>query len=158
SYLGRLGKACEPVFRPLGLNWKAGVALLSGVPAKEIVVSTLGVLYSENETPRELPVEVDSSIAIIGGSEGVTEVLTTPDAALSEDASALSKRLVASGDFTTASALAFLVFILLYFPCIATVAAIGSEAGWKWAVLTLFYNTGLAWIVAWAVYHLALWI
>lgn len=158
SYLGRLGKACEPVFRPLGLNWKAGVALLSGVPAKEIVVSTLGVLYAENEAPRELPVEVDSSIAIIGGEEGITEVLTTPDAALSEDASALSKRLVASGDFTTASALAFLVFILLYFPCIATVAAIGSEAGWKWAVLTLFYNTGLAWIVAWAVYHLALWI
>ncbi|MDE6569812.1 MAG: ferrous iron transport protein B [Alistipes sp.] len=158
SYLGRLGKACEPVFRPLGLNWKAGVALLSGVPAKEIVVSTLGVLYSENEAPRELPVEVDSSIAIIGGGEGVTEVLTTPTAPINDDASALSKRLVASGDFTTASALAFLVFILLYFPCIATVAAIGSEAGWKWAVLTLFYNTGLAWIVAWAVYHLALWI
>ena len=158
SYLGRLGKVCEPVFRPLGLNWKAGVALLSGVPAKEIVVSTLGVLYSENEVPRTLPVEVDSSIAIIGGEEGITEVLTTPAAALDEDASALSKRLVASGDFTTASALAFLVFILLYFPCIATVAAIGNEAGWKWAVFTLFYNTGLAWIVAWAVYHLALWI
>ncbi|MCM1300678.1 MAG: ferrous iron transport protein B [Alistipes senegalensis] len=158
SYLGRLGKACEPVFRPLGLNWKAGVALLSGVPAKEIVVSTLGVLYSENEAPRELHVEVDSDIAVIGGAEGVTEVLTTPDAALDEDASVLSKRLIASGDFTTASVLAFLVFILLYFPCIATVTAIGSEAGWKWAVLTLLYNTGLAWIVAWAVYHLVLWI
>ncbi len=158
SYLGRLGKACEPVFRPLGLNWKAGVALLSGVPAKEIIVSTLGVLYSENEAPRELPVEVDSEIAIIGGEESSTEVLTTPDAALDEDASVLSKRLVASGDFTTASALAFLVFILLYFPCIATVTAIGSEAGWKWAALTLLYNTGLAWIVAWAVYHLVLWI
>ena len=59
---------------------------------------------------------------------------------------------------TTASALSFLLFILLYIPCIATVAAIGAEAGWKWAALSLIYNTGLAWIVAWAAYHLLLWL
>ena len=129
SYLGELGKRCEPVFRPLGLDWKAGVALLSGVPAKEIVVSTLGVLYSESE------------------SDDANEAGTA----------SLPERLTASGDFSTASALAFLVFILLYFPCIATVSAIGSEAGWKWAFASLVYNTGLAWLAAWCVYHFMLW-
>ena len=129
SYLGELGKRCEPVFRPLGLDWKAGVALLSGVPAKEIVVSTLGVLYSESESG--------------DASEAGT--------------ASLPERLTASGDFSTASALAFLVFILLYFPCIATVSAIGAEAGWKWAFASLVYNTGLAWLAAWCVYHFMLW-
>lgn len=67
-----------------------------------------------------------------------------------EEADSLSQRLLASGDFTTASALAFLVFILLYMPCIATVAAIGAEAGWKWAAASVVYNTTLAWFVAWS--------
>ena len=128
SYLGRLGKGCEPVFSPLGFNWKAGVSLLSGLPAKEIVVSTLGVLYSE------------------GAATAPAE----------EEADSLSQRLLASGDFTTASALAFLIFILLYMPCIATVAAIGAEAGWKWAAASVVYNTTLAWFVAWIVYRIAL--
>ena len=72
------------------------------------------------------------------------------------DASNLLKPLLASGDFTTASALGLLVFILLYVPCIATVSAIGSEAGWRWAAASVVYNTVVAWIVSWAVYHLAL--
>lgn len=156
SYLGRIGKACEPIFRPLGLNWKASIALLSGFPAKEIVVSTLGVLYAENDVPKIQPVETDSEIAIVGGTDGIVEILVAPaESTQKSETSALSKRLIASGDFTTASALAFLVFILLYIPCIATVAAIGSEAGWKWAALSLVYNTGLAWIAAWAVIRFA---
>lgn len=158
SYLGRLGKSCEPVFRPLGLNWKAGVALLSGVPAKEIVVSTLGVLYAENDITKIQPVTIDPEIVILGGADGMAEVLVLPDELPDNETSALSKRLIASGDFTTASALAFLLFILLYIPCIATVAAIGAEAGWKWAALSLIYNTGLAWIVAWSTYRLMLWL
>ena len=72
-------------------------------------------------------------------------------------ASTLPERLKASGDFTPASALAFLVFILLYFPCIATVSAIGAEAGWKWAAASLVYNTTIAWLAAWCVYHLVQW-
>ncbi|MDE7123567.1 MAG: ferrous iron transport protein B, partial [Alistipes sp.] len=132
SYLGRTGRACEPVFRPLGLDWKAGVALLSGVPAKEIVVSTLGVLYNADADDR--------------------------DPADAGELPGLSSRLAASGDFTTASALAFLVFILLYFPCIATVMAIGSEAGWLWAAGVVVYDTLLAWLAAWGVYHLVLWL
>ncbi|WP_300255812.1 ferrous iron transport protein B [uncultured Alistipes sp.] len=209
SYLGRIGKACEPVFQPLGFNWKAGVALLSGLPAKEIVVSTLGVLYAEGpEAPDAAEpmvaredagsvaavgggAEVDTVKAgiaavgggeqpeVIGGADGPTSIAVVegatadgqPSIAVAEGAAAaekpsaelaeeeanasLSRRLLASGDFSKASALAFLVFILLYVPCIATVVAIGTEAGWKWAVASILYNTAVAWIVAWVVYHIA---
>lgn len=201
SYLGRLGRTCEPVFSPLGLNWKAGVALLSGVPAKEIIVSTLGVLYSEGapaaantaaqpsgtiEIVAESGEMTDTAklsindlqngkVAVIGGADGPTAIYIAETAdgrpglnpgTAAEDAAAdrdeetanLAQRLTASGDFTHASALAFLVFILLYFPCIATVAAIGSEAGWRWAVASVAYNTLLAWLAAWAVYHLVMWL
>ena len=160
SYLGRLGKGCEPVFSPLGFNWKAGVSLLSGLPAKEIVVSTLGVLYSEGAATA--PAEQE---AVIGDADGATEIIVKTDdptpakafrTAEEEEEDSLSQRLLASGDFTTASALAFLVFILLYMPCIATVAAIGAEAGWKWAAASVVYNTTLAWFVAWIVYRIAL--
>ena len=170
SYLGRLGKGCEPVFRPLGLDWKAGVALLSGVPAKEIVVSTLGVLYSEGATESAEPTNAGATdpvpvpqTEIIGAADATTAIVvgapeTAPAPEFSEDEqmASLSQRLLASGDFTTASALAFLVFILLYFPCIATVAAIGAEAGWKWAAASVVYSTLLAWAVAWVVYRIML--
>ena len=126
SYLGRLGQACRPVFAPLGLDWKAGVALLSGVGAKEVVVSTIGVLYSS-----------DSEAA-------------APD---TDEEASLVQRLQASGDFDAASALAFLLFILLYFPCIATVSAIATEAGWRWAIGAVVYDTLLAWGVAWIAYR-----
>lgn len=101
-----------------------------GLPAKEIVVSTLGVLYSEQGD--------------------------APEAEL--DSPALSQRLVASGDFTPASALAFLVFILLYLPCIATIVAIAAEIGWRWACISVLYNTVLAWIMAYLTYHLFSWL
>ncbi len=138
SYLGQIGKGCEPVFKPLGLNWKASVALLSGVPAKEIVVSTLGVLYTENAQVEQ---NADNTL-----NDNESETTT------------LSERMLSSGDFSTASAVAFLVFILLYFPCMATVAAIGSEAGWKWAIAAVVYDTLLAWGAAWIAYHFILWI
>mgnify|MGYP002687844841 CR=1 FL=1 len=104
-------------------------------------------------------------ICHIGGADGATEIIVKTDdptpakafrTAEEEEADSLSQRLLASGDFTTASALAFLVFILLYMPCIATVAAIGAEAGWKWAAASVVYNTTLAWFVAWIVYRIAL--
>ena len=147
SYLGRMGRACEPAFRPLGLDWKAGVALLSGVPAKEIVVSTLGVLYS-----------ADGAAATGAETDADAEATSAPAPHDGSEGSGLAARLAASGDFTPASALAFLVFILLYFPCIATVMAIGSEAGWRWAAAAVVYDTLLAWLAAWGVYHLALWL
>lgn len=126
SYLGRIGKFCEPAMEPLGLDWRASVAMLSGAAAKEIVVSTLGVLYAADDTD--------------------------------DDGNAsLSKRLVASGNYSRAAALAMMVFILLYFPCIATVAAIAQEAGgWKWAAFSIVYNTAVAWLIAWAAYHIGI--
>lgn len=134
SYLGRVGHACSPVVEPLGLNWKSAVAILSGVAAKEIVVSTMGVLYTDKP---EAPYQ----------GEFAEEVTAETDLGL-------PARLAASGDFTPASALAFLVFILIYFPCIATIAAIASEIGWRWAVGSILYNTALAWFAAFVTYHL----
>lgn len=97
---------------------------------------------------------------IIGGADGTTEIVVAESAAKEpagdEETASLSQRLLASGDFSTASALAFLVFILLYVPCIATVVAIGSEAGWKWAAASVVYNTAMAWLVAWIVYRIVL--
>ena len=122
SYIGRVGQFCEPAFEPLGLDWKAGVSLLSGVAAKELMVSTLGVLYSNNKENN--PAE-------------------------------LKQNLAKSGDFTPSSALALLVFTLLYMPCVGTITAIGSESGWKWAVGSAIYSTAVAWLCAFVTFHIA---
>jgi ferrous iron transport protein B len=124
SYLGQLGHFVEPVFAPMGTNWKMNVGLISGVGAKEIVVSTLGVLYSGEE------------------------VDTDDEAQTSQLASQLA------ADLTPLAALSFLVFTLLYFPCIATIAAIRREANhWGWAVFAAVYTTGVAWCLATLVYQ-----
>ncbi|MEF9950726.1 MAG: ferrous iron transport protein B, partial [Mucinivorans sp.] len=120
SYIGHVGKFIEPVMSPLGLNWRASVSLVSSIPAKELVISSLGVLYGYH------------------------------------DEESLSDSLRNSGDFTPRSALSFMVFILLFFPCIATIAAIRSETGkWRWAVFVVFYNTLVAWLAAFVVYVVA---
>ncbi len=130
SYLEMIGKAVNPVMEPIGMHWRATVAAIAGIPAKEIVVSTLGVLYAGDE-------EVSNSV--------LGERLTAPQPATGQP------------DFTPASALAFLVFILLYCPCIATLVAITKEAGsWKYGLFAAVYNTALAWLAAFATYRLAL--
>ncbi|MDE6392726.1 MAG: ferrous iron transport protein B [Muribaculaceae bacterium] len=127
SILGYIGKAVEPVVAPMEFGWKTCVSLIAGAAAKEVVVSTLGVLY-------------------VGDDDA---------AALSERLSTPSK-LTGKAPFDRASALAFLVFVLLYFPCIATLAAVTRETGsWKYTAFSLVYNTGLAWILAFATYHIA---
>lgn len=153
SYIGHVGRFCEPAFEPLGLNWKSGVAILSGVTAKEIMVSTLGVLYTEDtdtstNTTTAADIEADT-MAVQAPAAEVKAAAAEPRAA------SLSERLVASGDFSTPSVLALLVFTLLYFPCIATIAAIGSESGWRWAVASAVYSTVVAWLLAFATYHIA---
>lgn len=130
SYLGRIGHFIEPAIRPLGFDWKMGVSLLSGIAAKEIVVSTMGVLFQaenvNNAEATNLADKLQQSIAI--------------------DKYGNEKPL-----FNKASAFAFLMFILIYFPCIAVVSAISKETGsWKWALFTVVYTTGLAWIIAFA--------
>lgn len=118
SYIGQIGKAIEPVIEPLGFDWKLGVGLLSGVGAKELVVSTLGVLYAND-----------------GDLDSVN----------------LSDRI----PITATVALGYMLFVLIYFPCVATLAAIKQESGsWKWALFAAFYTTALAWIVAFIIKQL----
>ncbi len=115
---------------PLGFHWRATVAAIAGVPAKEIVVSTLGVLYTGDEEAS------DSTL-----SARLTQVNPS----------------TGHPDFTTASALAFMVFVLLYCPCIATITAIVKETGNpRYGLFTIIYNTAVAWVFAFITYHLAL--
>ncbi len=130
SYLESIGKAVNPVMEPLGFGWRSTVAALAGVPAKEIVVSTLGVLYTDDEAVSQA--KLGERLQSVNPSTG-------------------------QPDFGAAEALSFMVFILLYCPCIATVTAIARETGsWKWALFSIVYNTLVAWLVAWGVYRLAL--
>lgn len=130
SYLEMAGKAINPVMEPIGFHWRASVAALAGVPAKEIVVSTLGVLYTNDEA-------VDD--------HRLGERLSAPSGPGGKP------------DFDYANALSFMVFILLYCPCIATVTAIVRESGsWKYGLFSILYNTAVAWICAFAVYCIAL--
>lgn len=120
SYIGQLGHAIQPIFEPLNFDWKMSVALLTGTAAKEIVVSTMGVLY-----------------------EGDGDAVGLPDKLRSEAYSD------GTPVFTPTVALAFMAFTLLYIPCIATVVAIGRESGsWKWAGFQVIYSTVVAWIAA----------
>lgn len=118
SYIGQLGKSIEPALKPLGFDWKLGIGLLSGVGAKELVVSSLSVLYTNNADT---------------------------------DSVSLSERI----PVTPSAALAYMLFVLIYFPCIATLVAIRQESGsWKWAIFAAVYTTALAWIVSFMVYQI----
>ena len=131
SYIGRIGKAVEPVFRPQGFDWKLDVGLISGVGAKEIVASTMGVLYSNNDSFGDDKSYNDQS--------GKYEIL--------------HKQMTADG-IRPLTAYCFLLFVLLYFPCLATIAAIKGETGsWRWAGFAAIYTTLVAWIVSAAVYQ-----
>ena len=127
SYIGKIGHFIEPAIAPLGFDWKGGVALVSGFAAKEVVVSTLSVLYTGNAE---------------------------------EDAATLSERLRTevradkNPAFTPVTAIGFMLFVLIYFPCIATVAAIKNETGsWKWALFSVGYSIALAWLIAFFTYQ-----
>ena len=151
SFIGYIGKAMEPVLKPLGFDWRMGVGIVSGVAAKELVVSTLGVMYADDE-----PVAVASgsmSDDKVGESESSDDSLSAGvSEALAE--TRLQRALVKS--VTPAGALAYMVFILLYFPCIATFIAIKQEGGgWKWAILTAVYTIVLAWVAAFITFNLA---
>ncbi len=114
SYIGQIGKAVEPIFTPQGFNWKLDVGIISGIGAKEIVASTLGVLYSEGESFAD---------------DGITPL----------------------------TAIAFLAFVLIYFPCIATISAIkGETRRWRWAVFAAGYTTILAWVVSAMIYQVGM--
>ena len=126
SYLGYIGRAIEPVLEPLGFDWQMGVGILSGVAAKELVVSSMGVMYS-----------IDEDVESGSGETRLQQALLN--------------------SISPAAALAFMVFVLLYFPCIATFGAIMAETGgWKWPLFSAVYTILVAWVMAFAVYRIAL--
>lgn len=130
SYIGMIGKTVEPVFRPQGFDWKLSVGLVSGIGAKEIVASTMGVLYSGDDTVAD------------DGNQDAAKY------------SNLYNKMSKDG-VTPLIAFCYLLFVLLYFPCLATVAAIKNESGsWKWAIFTAVYTTATAWIVSATVFQI----
>ena len=124
SYIGQIGKVVEPIFRPQGFDWKLDVSLMAGIGAKEIVASTMGVLYADDESvadDNEADSEKYNKLYVKMTNNGITPLI----------------------------AFSYLLFVLIYFPCIATIAAIKGETGsWKWAMFTALYTTLLAWIVS----------
>ena len=132
SYIGRMGKAVEPIFAPQGFNWKLDVSLIAGVGAKEIVASSIGVLYSG-----------DDSFA--------------DDDTFSDDTEKYTRlhQLMAADGITTLAAYCYLLFVLIYFPCVATIVAIKNETGsWRWALVAATYTSVLAWIVSALVFQI----
>ena len=126
SYLGKVGKTIEPVMRPCGFDWQQSVSLLAGAAAKEVVASTMGVLY--NSSDEELDEEDDS----------------------------LRISQLVRNNMTPLSAASMLIFVLLYMPCISTIIAIKNESGkWKWALFTVFYTIALAWVMSMLFFQIA---
>lgn len=131
SYMGRIGHALEPVLAPLGYDWRMGVGIIAGVGAKELMVSTIGVLYNCDADDAEAETADDASQTRLAK---ILSAQTTPQAALS-----------------------YMVFALIYFPCLATIAAVKTESGqWKWAAFTALYTTLLAYVAAFLVFRVAL--
>jgi ferrous iron transport protein B len=131
SYMGKMGKAIEPIVEPLGFNWQMGVSVLTGAAAKEIVVSTMGVLYTGEADATEESTSLKEKL----------QTATKPDG---------------EHVFNPIIAYSFMLFILLYFPCIAALAAIKREAGWKWVAFEVVYTTGVAWLVSFLFYQIAI--
>ncbi|GAB6981709.1 ferrous iron transport protein B [Prevotella dentasini] len=147
SYIGQIGKTIEPVFRPQGFDWKLDVGLIAGVGAKEIVASTMGVLYSDDDSFGD-----DSGYNNADGKYDRLHRQMTADVARLHGISYEE-----AGPIATLTAYCFLLFVLIYFPCIATIAAIKGESGsWRWALFAAGYTTGLAWVVSAVVFQVGM--
>ena len=143
SYIGYIGKAIEPVMEPLGFDWKMSVGIITGVAAKEIVLSSLSVLYASEEEVSDVPVAAGNDVEAVEAVDSAQE---------SED---MAFRAALLKNITPAAALSYMIFILIYLPCLATFVAIKNESGgWKWAIINALYSTGIAWILSFFVYRL----
>ena len=132
SYMAKIGKTIEPVMRPCGFDWRQSVSLLAGVGAKEVVASTMAVVYATSSDEAELLEE---------------------DFESEENESRISELI--RNNMSPLSAMSMLLFILLYMPCVSTIVAIKNESGkWKWALFTMAYTIGLAWIVSTLVFQI----
>jgi len=133
SYIGRIGRFIEPAMAPLGFDWKMSIALLTGVSAKEVVVGTLGVLYQADKSDVE-------------GDQSLIRRLQTQQYTYGPR--------MGQPVFTPLIALSFMLFILIYFPCIGVVSAISRESGsWKWALFIVVYTTVLAYLASFILYQ-----
>lgn len=133
SYIGRIGKFIEPTIQPLGFDWKIGISIITGLAAKEIVVGSMGILYHAD-------LEADET------SDSLIEKL--------QQQTHTSGQLKGQKVFTPLVAFGFMLFILIYFPCVAVIAAIKKESNWKWAAFTMVYTTAIAWVVAFLTFQL----
>ena len=133
SYIGQLGHAIEPIIKPLGFDWKMGVSIITGLAAKEIVVSTMGILYQADS-------EADET------SDSLQKKL--------KEQTHYSGEHIGEKAFTPLVSFGFMLFILIYFPCVAVIAAIKKESSWGWALFTMVYTTSIAWLVAFATYQI----
>lgn len=133
SYIGQLGHAIEPVIRPLGFDWKMGVSIITGLAAKEIVVSTMGILYQADPKADEPSGTLQHKIIEQTHNNG---------------------KYIGQKVFTPLVSFGFMLFILIYFPCVAVIAAIKKESSWGWAIFTMVYTTAIAWLVAFATYQI----
>lgn len=133
SYIGKMGHFIEPVIRPLGFDWKIGMSIITGMAAKEIVVSSMGVLYQ-------------ASLHADENSQSLKDKL--------QEQTFKSGPNVGQKVFSPLVAFGLMVFVLIYFPCVAVVAAIRKEANWRWALFTTVYTTAIAWVAAFAVYQI----
>ncbi len=134
SFIGQLGRIVQPIMAPLGFDWKMTIGIITGVAAKEIVISTLGVLYltanPEEDEGSSLKEKLQAQVHTGGPKIGETV-------------------------FNKVVAFSYMIFILLYFPCIAVIAAISRESGsWKWGLFAIVYTTSIAWVVSFAVYQI----
>ena len=130
SYLGKIGHALEPAFRPLGMEWRAGVSLIAGASAKEVIASSMAVLYGVEDTDDNQDQSMAAKLQSVRDADG---------------------RQV----YSPIAAYAMMLFILLYFPCISTLATIRQEIGKGWMWFSAIYNTMLAWLVSFAFYQIA---
>jgi len=143
SYIGRFGKTIEPAIEPLGFDWRMGVSIIAGIPAKEIIVSTMGVLFSS--IPEEISINSKSELKEGGMAHRIrTQVHLDGD----KKGNPL---------FTRLSAFSFLLFVLIYFPCVATLSAVRKETGsWKWPAFMFVYTTSLAYAISFGFYQIAI--
>ena len=175
SVLSSVSRTVTPVFRPMGIrdeNWPATVGLFTGIFAKEAVVGTLDSIYNQLEAEEEVVLEeadfdfwqgiIDSFTAIPSGFEGFFDGLKDPlglSRALGEvdeaEQSSYASMVARFGEHGSKAAFAYLLFILIYCPCVAVLAAIAREIGLHWMLFTIAYLTTLAWVISTAFFQLA---
>jgi ferrous iron transport protein B len=153
SFVAKIGQKIEPVLSPLGFDWRTSVAVVAGVNAKEIVVSTVSLLYGIKEDKDSIPQGLCNNLSYVFSKR--------PDSDNTVLQTRMKNATHQTGDragqkvFTVPATLSLLVFIALYFPCLSVFVVVGKESRWKWATFLVIYTTLTAWLLAFATYNLA---